>query len=42
MAGMQSSLGHDSAFYAGLVLFASAVLEELGTNLGCVPQHPAQ
>jgi hypothetical protein len=36
---MQSSVGHHSAFYAGLVLFASAMLEELGNIFSCKPQH---
>jgi hypothetical protein len=39
---MQSSFGHRSAFYAGLVLFASAMLEQLGNILGCELQHLAQ
>jgi len=38
---MQSSVGHHSAFYAGLVLFASVVLEQLGNILGCELQHLA-
>jgi hypothetical protein len=36
---MQSSVGDRWVFYAGPVLFASAMLEELGNIFSCEPQH---